>query len=292
MSLSRDIAKLQVAVREVRQAHSTAGSDLASNPVALMQATGLAPDPWQLALLASLRKQILLLCTRQGGKSTTTAGLALATAMRKARATVLLLSPSLRQSQELFAKVLRIFYDAGMPVAAERVSALRMEFVHGSRIIALPADEKTIRGFSGIDLLVIDEASRVLDELYLSVRPMLAISGGQLIALTTPWGKRGWFYDEWTSGGDSWERIRITADECPRITAEFLEEERRRMPSAWFASEYQCQFTDTIDAAFSSSDIERAVTSDVRPLFATPALEAAPLQAPLDSAFTYTELTR
>src|SRR5208282_1075770 len=97
---------------------------------------------------------------------------------------------------------------------------------NGSRIVSLPGDEKNIRGFSGVALLVIDEAARVLDSLYCSVRPMLAVSRGRMVALSTPYGKRGWFHDEWHGAGE-WQRVRITAPECPRITAEFLAEEKR-----------------------------------------------------------------
>ncbi len=99
-----------------------------------------------------------------------------------------------------------------------------MQLTNGSRIEALPGTEKTIRGFSGVDLLVLDEAARVDDELYFAVRPMLAISGGALMMLTTPHGKRGVFYEEWT-GGAGWERYEVPAAECPRIPEAFLEEE-------------------------------------------------------------------
>ena len=119
----------------------------------------------------------------------------------------------------------------------------------------------------GVKILVIDEAARVADELYYSVRPMLAVSGGELIALSTPWGKRGWFYEEYEKGGDDWQRVRVTANECPRISEAFLEEERRRMPEAWFRSEYLCEFTDALDSVFRTEDIERAFSADVKPLF-------------------------
>src|SRR5690606_6279577 len=137
-------------------------------------------------------------------------------------------------------------------VAVSRLSALQVEFVNGSRIVALPGSEKTVRGYSGVDLLVIDEAARVLDELYYAVRPMLAVSGGEIIALSTPWGKRGWFYDEWSGTSADWHRVRITAHDCPRIAPEFLEEERRTMPPAWFASEYEVEFGDTVNALFTA----------------------------------------
>jgi hypothetical protein len=36
-----------------------------------------------------------------------------------------------------------------------------------------------VPGFSAVWLPLVDEASRVSDELYLAVRPMLAVSGGR-----------------------------------------------------------------------------------------------------------------
>jgi hypothetical protein len=106
---------------------------------------------------------------------------------------------------------------------------LSLELENGSRIVTLPGTDKTIRGFSGVSLLIVDEASRVADELYFAVRPMLAVSGGALMMLTTPHGKRGVFYEEWT-GGAGWDRYEVPAEECPRIPASFLEEEREALP--------------------------------------------------------------
>lgn len=238
---------------------------LARDPVALMEAAGLRPDPWQRDVLRSRSRRLLLNITRQGGKSTTTAVKALHRALFTRRSLVLLLSPSLRQSQELFAKVLSTYEDAGRPVPAESASTQMLRLTNGSRIIALPGNEKTIRGFSGVDLLVIDEASRVDDALYYSVRPMLAVSGGELMAMTTPFGKRGFFYQEWTEGGEDWTRVQVAADKCPRITADFLAEERRRLGELWYRQEYFCEFIDLMGSLFHFEDIEAAFTSDFEP---------------------------
>ena len=73
-------------------------------------------------------------------------------------------------------------------------SRLSIELETGSRIVSLPGREATIRGFSGVHLLVVDEAARVADELYQAVRPMLAVSGGRIVLLGTPFGKRGFFF--------------------------------------------------------------------------------------------------
>jgi hypothetical protein len=182
-------------------------------------------------------------------------------------ALILLLSPSLRQSQELFLKVSTFYADLGKPVGEREASALRLTLENGSRIIALPGSEATIRGFSGVSLLVIDEASRVDDALYFSVRPMLAVSGGRLVALSTPFGKRGFFFDTWTSGGPSWQRTKIDAYQCPRISKDFLEGERAQLGPRWFNQEYLCSFEDTIDAVFSFEAVMGAISADVQPLF-------------------------
>jgi hypothetical protein len=132
--------------------------------------------------------------------------------------------------------------------------------------VTLPGSERTVRGVSGASLLIVDEASRVADELYFAVRPMLAVSGGALMMLTTPYGKRGVFYEEWTSG-HCWDRYEVPASQCPRISEEFIEEERQALPSWVFRQEYECSFEETEDTVFTSEMIERAVTSEVKPLF-------------------------
>lgn len=239
---------------------------LALDPALAMREVGMAPDPWQERLLRSSANRQLLLCTRQAGKSTTTATLALHEALFRPRALVLLLSPSLRQSQELFRKVTGAYHALGRIIPATLENSLRLELCNGSRIISLPGKEETVRGFSGVSLLVVDEASRVPDELYYSIRPMLAVSGGRLVCLTTPYGKRGFFHEEWEHG-EGWERIRITAHDCPRISRAFLDEERRALGHHWFRQEYLCEFVETEDQLFSYDLVMNALSDDIEPLF-------------------------
>lgn len=228
------------------------------DPVQMAKGAGLELDPWQAKLVRSQEKRVLVNCSRQTGKSTTTAVLADHTAFYNPGATVLLLSPSLRQSSLLFRKCLQIYQSLGRPVAPESESALRLSLENGSQIVSLPGKEGTVRGFSAVDLLVIDEASRVDESLYVSVRPMLAVSGGRLIALSTPFGTRGWWYEAYKKRLE-WEYFEVSAYDCPRISAEFLEEEKESMGEFWFNQEYLCQFMDSESAAFRSEDIEQIV---------------------------------
>ncbi len=118
--------------------------------------------------------------------------------------------------------------------------------------------EWMVCSFSGVDLLILDEAARIEDALYYAVKPMIAVSGGRLLMLSTPYGKRGVFHEEWTQGGEGWERYEVPAQECPRIPAEFLEAEKRSMPEWWFSQEYLCQFSETEDQLFSHAMIANA----------------------------------
>jgi hypothetical protein len=236
------------------------------NPVELFRRSGHEPDPWQAEVLTTRAQQFLLNCSRQVGKSEVVAVVALHEAIYYPPAPILLLSPSERQSGELFRKVMDVFNRLPDPPETTFESILRAEWKNGSRILSLPGKEATIRGFSGVRLILVDEASRVSDSLYTSVRPMLAVSGGRIGLLSTPYGKRGFFFREWTSG-EGWQRIQIPATECPRITAEFLAQERLSMPDREFRQEYLCEFAETDDQVFRYDDIMRAVDPDVLPLF-------------------------
>jgi hypothetical protein len=239
---------------------------LALDRVAFAEELGIVPDPWQRDLLGSSADRVLLNCSRQSGKSTMSAVIALHRALYHPGSLILCLAPALRQSQELFGKIAGFYRNLGRPVAPQGERKLSLELENGSRIITLPGSEKTIRGFSGVGLLLVDEASRVADELYFAVRPMLAVSGGSLMVLTTPYGKRGVFFEEWT-GGHGWDRYEVPARECPRISREFLEEERAALPGWVYRQEYECSFEETEDAVFTTEMIDGAISPQVTPLF-------------------------
>jgi len=230
-------------------------------PVPFARQCGMEPDLWQERVLLSTAPRLLLNCSRQSGKSQVTALLALWTALFEPGSLVLLLSPSQRQSAELLRYVLRAYRVVAPQVPADAETLLRLELANGSRILALPGVEQTVRGLAGVTLLVLDEAARICDELYAATRPMLAVSGGRLVMLSTPWGRRGVFFEAWEHG-DGWQRVQVTAEQCPRISAQFLAEERAALGPHIYAREYACEFQDADDAAFSGAAIARMVTDD------------------------------
>lgn len=226
---------------------------LALSPVALLQRVGLEPDPWQERALLAAGNELYILASRQAGKSTVASALALHAAYAWPERTILLIAPTLRQSSELAAKVRSLAAKLGLELAGE--SALRLELPNRSRVIALPGAQEGIRGYSA-HLVVLDEAAWIPDELYQAARPMLAVTGGRLVAISTPYGMRGWFYRAWAE--ERGERIRVTAYDIPRIDRAFLEAERRALGDWAFRQEYLAEFLEA-GGAIPEALIQRAV---------------------------------
>jgi hypothetical protein len=235
---------------------------LALDRAEFARSVGFDLDPWQENALRSKAARQLYNASRQSGKSTIAALRTVHTAIYEPGSLSLLLSPTLRQSGELFKKCLIIYREAGKPVPPESETALTLTLENGSRIVSLPGKEDTVRGYSGVRLLAIDEAARVPDDLYASVRPMLAVSAGRLIALSTPYGTRGWWYEAWR-GEEAWDRYEVTASEVPRISPEFLEEERRTLGQWWFEQEYECKFLDAESQVFRREDVDAMFEEEV-----------------------------
>ncbi len=226
----------------------------------------IEPDSWQAEVMMSPAKRILLNCSRQSGKSTSSSIIALHQALYYPGSLILLISPSLRQSSELFKKVQGFYKMLPDRPKLPEDNKLSMMLDNGSRIVSLPSSEANIRGFSAVSLVIEDEAARVDDDLYRAVRPMLAVSAGKIMLMSTPWGKRGHFFEEWT-GDNEWERIEIPAHKCPRISPVFLAEEEKCLGNWWYQQEYMCNFMETTDSLFSYDTIMAAMSDEIEPLF-------------------------
>jgi hypothetical protein len=215
------------------------------DPRLLFRGLGYVPDPWQSKILTTQAKRILLNCARQSGKSTVVAALATHELVFKPGSMIVVLSHTEDQAVELFRKVLE-FYDAmDRPCFHSKNRTELVLSMNGlkSRLICLPCKEDSIRCYSRVSLLIIDEAARVPDDVYRAARPMLAaVKDGRIICLSTPAGKRGFFYEAWTGTQGEWYRCEVKGDEVSRLSPEFLDEEELVLGPTWFAQEYCCSF--------------------------------------------------
>jgi hypothetical protein len=235
--------------------------------VSFEERLGIVLDPVQSRVFKSPSRRGILNCTRQWGKSTVAAAKAVYEAWSKPGSLSIVVCPVGRQSGEFVRKASAFVRRLGIKPKGDGDNVISLLFPNGSRIVGLPATEATVRGFSAVSLLLIDEASRVDDDVYLAVRPMLAVSGGALWLMSTPHGKRGFFYETWANGGPQWERIQVPASECPRIAPSTLQEDRATMGDRWFRQEYGCEFTQSDDGVFDMNLVQKAITHDCKPLF-------------------------
>jgi hypothetical protein len=225
------------------------------------------PDATQTRVLRDNPRRFILNCNRQWGKSTITSILVAHRAIFVPESLSVIVGPSERQSAETLRKVRRFLHIANIRATSDRINRNSLVLPHNqSRIVALPSSGDKIRGFSSVSLLVFDEASRIADPLYQSMRPSIAVSGGDVALISTPLGKRGFFYREFSSGGPQWKRYTVPASQCPRIPQQFLEEERITQGEEYFAQEYECQFVEDGRFLFTDEDCQRLFKTDVQPL--------------------------
>lgn len=239
----------------------------ALDPVAWLASADWIPDHWQIEAIESTSRKVLLNCSRQSGKSSTVAAIGLHTALFTPGALVLIVSPAERQSVETIRKVKDLM--ARLPDRPEILaeSMTQIEFVNRSRVVALPGTQSTIRGYSGVNLLILDEARWIEDSIIAAVTPMTATVAGRIVGLSTPGLKAGWYWNQWTYGR-GWHRIKATVYDCPRIDRDFVEDERHGMTPAQFAAEYECEFMDSDEAAWlSTALIDALIDPNVKPLW-------------------------
>jgi hypothetical protein len=237
---------------------------LEAEPSMVMELGGMQPDPWQRDLLRSKADRVLLLCSRQLGKSTSTAFVALSQAYMVPNSLVLLISISKDQAVELFLKVTTIHAKLRL-VEENRVLTDYIELRNGSRILALPGTADSARGYSAANLIVIDESARVPDDTWVAVLPIVLASRGRVVCLSTPAGQSGRFYELWTSPSTSWVKIAGRASESPRITKRGLELLLEDLTERRYRNEVELEFLEDVDSYFSSDAIDqilRPVPSD------------------------------
>lgn len=240
----------------------------ALDPAVFSRSVGFKPDPWQMEMLRTTKKRVILNCARQTGKSTTTAVSAEHRAVFYPRSLLLIVSPSLKQSQEVFKKITDLRQLEKHPQELVEDTKTSCMYGNGSRILCLPGSESSIRGYSAPDVIILDEAARVPSEVLTALRPMLAtVPDAKLVLLSTPNGRSNEFARIWHDPDPTWLKIEVLATECPRISTGFLRREVETLPQYIYAREYQCSFASPEGSLFRMEDLNAALDASIKPLF-------------------------
>lgn len=222
-------------------------------------------DQWQQEVLDCQSKRIAIRAGRQSGKSTVIALKAANYALNNPNKLVLVIASVERQAQLLFEKIHQTIYSIDKKAwkVNQRPTKQYVKLKNGTSIWCVPTGESGygIRGFT-VDLLIADEAHYIPQEVFTAISPMLAVTGGTFILLSTPKGANGYFYECFTDPNfTTWH---VSSENCPRIPKEFLDQEKKRMTKMQYQQEYQAEFLENIQKFFPTSLIKECTTIQER----------------------------
>ena len=218
-------------------------------------------DKWQKEVLQT-KGHICLRSGRQVGKSTVISIKAGEYAIKHPKKTILVIAAVERQAYLIFEKILAYVYDnykKEIKRGKDRPTKTKLKLKNGSIIHCLPVGLTGygIRGYT-IDLLIADEAAFIPDAVWTAVTPMLSVTKGDIILLSTPFGKGGYFYERFDD--PTFTSFHVSSEECDRITDEFLAQERKTMTKLQYAQEYLGEFIDELRQFFSTKLINQTMT--------------------------------
>ena len=146
--------------------------------------------------------------------------------------------PAQRQSAEAVRRVRAVLVMAHAELKSDNVYGLELK--NGSRVLALPGSDDSIRGLTVDAWIVADEAARLPEEMIAALRPMRARRPQTRFAmLSTAWSRTDPFWRVWSGNDPSWLRLKATADSpLAPYDPKFLEQERHQLGEEAFKREY------------------------------------------------------
>lgn len=280
------------------------------DPVRYLRSIDLNVFPWQAEILSDESTRICIDGARQGGKSTLMSAIVCHCAKYRPRSLAVILAPTLMQAGEDMTKIKQFIARDRMYPKLTRSGAQEIATIKGSRILVLTASDDAARGFSNPDIILFDEASRIPDEVFEAVRPMITNNPRAVIyEISTPNGKKGFFYDHFSSprwsrylvrapfravqGFDGPQLISVTEEEGKNTLKKNLKPTAQADDIRFFFSprhyneaeqedalsgihirkyqqEYGCEFVDAEDQVFSQDLIEKMFSETAEDSFTEP----------------------
>jgi hypothetical protein len=227
---------------------------------------GRGLQPYQLEALTYPVRTTVIVAPRQTGKSFGLANRALHGAFARSGQRVLIVSAGEEASKRLLAEINQAAAHPLLRGSVLNESASLLLLSNGSEIRSVPASERQIRGWT-VDLLIVDEAALVPDEVLLgaALPTTAARPEAQIILTSTPWAMEGAFYRSYLAGIDAavehtrsfqWRLL-----DAPWITPAAVEHARAALPPLRFRAEFEGEFVGASDALFPPADLRDAVCS-------------------------------
>lgn len=231
-------------------------------------------DEWQKEILAHKGNECI--CSgRQTGKSTIISIKASEFAVKQKNKLILIISVTEDQSIMLLQKCL-LYIEQHYPKlickGKRRPTKSKIELVNGSviRTKAVGMSGQGARGFT-INMLIADEAAFMPEDVWAAVTPMLVTTGGDIILISTPHGKKGFFYDCYHSEQFKTWHInsvdnltnRPISDDWSLLQRDkaigHIAAEKKRMSEREFGQEYEGKFLDDLSQFYPDEVIRKAM---------------------------------
>jgi phage terminase large subunit-like protein len=254
--LNKQLEQIEDKVRNLLHEKS---EEVTASPIAYAEKVlGLKLFPYQTKLLEDTNKRIVACMGRQTGKTTTIAIKAIIYADTNPNKTVLITSPSMRQSMIMFDRIITLIYStAYLRNKIVRATRTVLQFDNGSRIIGLPCSENFLRGYTA-DMVICDEAAFMPEAVITQIIfPMLSTTNGTAIFLSTPWDKNHFFYRAFLN--PTYSTHKTKSNQCPLIKPEFLKEMQQNMTHEAYQVEYEAEFTEALNSYFPQTLIRKSV---------------------------------
>jgi len=160
----------------------------------------------------------------------------------------------------MFNRIQSLITNSPLRLKVTRATRTTITFDNRSEIIALPASENQLRGYTA-QMIICDEAAFMPEELITNIIfPMISVTQGYAVFLSTPWGRNHFFYKAFMNPAYSVHRVK--SSENPSITSEFLEEMRLNMTEQAYRLEYEAEFVEAANSFFQQDLIRQCVISD------------------------------
>jgi len=267
-------AKLRSDVGTSRDANDVTRKDTGICRERISKYQTITLDPWQKRVLKHTGN--ILLCTgRQNGKTLILSVKAGKYMLKHKNSKILVVSLTEDQAQ-LIIIMIRNYLESNnlksICTGTERPTKNKILLKNGSQVLSRPVGVTgdSVRGFTG-DILIIDEAARMQESIFTASKPTLFTTGGKIWMCSTPFGKKGYFYESWLNKYKRWEVFHVNSEDvahnrviCDSWTEQqradairLLSEEKNDMSELQYAQEYLAMFSDDLQQFFSDELINK-----------------------------------
>lgn len=204
-------------------------------------------------------KRVVVLSSRQKGKSFMIANLLLYFALNYNKTKNYCVSPTLKQSKAIYNTIYDAVEGTGI-VKKANAADFEIKFINGSSIYFKSAEQgEALRGYTA-DFLCIDECCFISDEVFYTIAPWADAKQAPVLMVSTPFIKEGFFWNFYNYGLENdnntvtinWSDLKYKESIHKILPIEKLEEYRRVLPKNQFKTEYLGEWLDNEGVVFDS----------------------------------------